>query len=209
MVAAAVGAAATIATTALSSGATSDAANNAANTQMSMFNTAQNDLAPYLNTGAGAASWLTDLTGSGTGGNPLNSPLLQGFQPTEAQLEQTPGYQFTLEQGLKAAQNSAAARGLGVSGAAMKGAESYATGLADTTYQNAFNDYQTQQGNQFNKLLQLATLGGNAANGVEQNGARWGTNIGSSMIAAGNAQANRINAMSNAFLTPLYAVAGG
>jgi hypothetical protein len=63
--------------------------------------------------------------------------------PTQAQLEATPGYQFTLQQGLESTQNSAAARGLGNSGAALKGAATYATGLANQTYQNQFQDMNT------------------------------------------------------------------
>lgn len=75
---------------------------------------------------------------------------------TQADLEATPGYQFTLAQGLKATQNSAAARGLGVSGAALKGAATFATGLSDQTYntrfgqqQQAYNTYLQQQAQQF------------------------------------------------------------
>ena len=45
---------------------------------------------------------------------------------TQARLEQTPGYQFTRDQGLKAVQ-SAAAAGVGVSGSSLKGAGTYAT----------------------------------------------------------------------------------
>jgi hypothetical protein len=71
--------------------------------------------------------------------------------PTQAQLEATPGYKFTLQQGLESVQNSAAARGLGSSGAALKGAATYVTGLADQTYQNNFNDMaQVAQGYQNN-----------------------------------------------------------
>ena len=62
--------------------------------------------------------------------NPINM--------TQAELEATPGYQFTRNQGLKAVQNSAAARGLGSSGMAQRGAAEYATGLADTTWQNVY-----------------------------------------------------------------------
>jgi hypothetical protein len=68
-----------------------------------------------------------------------NAPAMM----TQEQLEKTPGYQFTLAQGLKATQNAAAARGLGISGAALKGAADYATGLADKTYQNQFANSQT------------------------------------------------------------------
>jgi hypothetical protein len=64
-----------------------------------------------------------------------------------------------------------------VSGASLKGAATYATGLADSTYQNQFNnaqsrfkDYtdlntaqQTNLQNQFSRLSGLATIGQNAA----------------------------------------------
>ena len=75
---------------------------------------------------------------------------------TQADLEATPGYQFTKQQGLKAVQNSAAARGLGVSGAALKGAATFATGLSDQTYntrfqqqQDAYKTYLTEKAAQF------------------------------------------------------------
>ena len=77
---------------------------------------------------------------SGTANNISAAPYATTTNLSEAQLEQTPGYQFTLQQGLESTQNSAAARGLGVSGAALKGAATYATGLADNTYQNQFTD---------------------------------------------------------------------
>ena len=70
--------------------------------------------------GQQALTQLQGLTGTGVGGNPLTAPLTSQFQPTMAQLEQTPGYQFSLDQGLKATQNSYAGQGLGASGAAMK-----------------------------------------------------------------------------------------
>jgi hypothetical protein len=81
-----------------------------------------------------------------------NAPNLPSAPPpmTQAQLEATPGYQFNLSQGLKATQSAAAAKGLGVSGAALKGASTYATGLADSTYQNQFNNAQQIYSDLFN-----------------------------------------------------------
>jgi hypothetical protein len=67
------------------------------------------------------------------------APEFAPIEMTQEQLEATPGYQFTLQQGLKAVQNSAAARGLGSSGMAQRGAAEYTTGLADTTWQNVYN----------------------------------------------------------------------
>lgn len=71
----------------------------------------------------------------------------QGF--SQAELEATPGYQFAKSQGLQATQNSAAARGLGVSGAALKGAATFATGLADNTYGAQFTRAMQQQQQDF------------------------------------------------------------
>ena len=68
--------------------------------------------------------------------------------PTQAQLAQTPGYQFELQQGEEATNNSAAARGLSSSGAALKGADAYANNLADTNYQNNYQDLLGTEGAQ-------------------------------------------------------------
>lgn len=142
----------------------SSAARSAANTQANAANKATQlaanqyaqtraDLAPYNTAGvAGTNALVNALPG-----------LVQPFQPTQAQLEATPGYQFALSQGLKSTQNAAAAKGQGISGAALKGAAQYATGLADQTYQNQFNNYQTQNTNAYNKLMGLSSLGENAA----------------------------------------------
>src|SRR6185312_11573121 len=69
---------------------------------------------------------------SAPAGNPLTVPSLT-FAPTQAQLEATPGYQFIKGQGLQSVANSNAAAGRGISGAALKGAAEFATGLAGTT----------------------------------------------------------------------------
>lgn len=169
-----------------------DAANQATNTQMGMFNKVQKNLQPYMDLGqlgnTNLTSRLTELT----------SPITMD----QATLERTPGYQFNLNQGLKAVQNSAAARGLGTSGAALKGAAGYATGLADSTYQNQFNNMVTNQTNAYNRLLSLSQLGENAAAGVGNAGVTTGANIANNITGAANAQAanymNTANAIGNA-----------
>lgn len=134
--------------------------------------------------------------------SPLDSPLLKTFNMSQAELERTPGYQFNLKHGLKAVQNSAAARGLGVSGAAMKGAAEYATGLADNTYQNQFNNYVTNQTNQYNRLMGLANQGAGAAAQTGEFGTQTAANIGSNLVGAANAQGaayiSQGNALANA-----------
>ncbi|SFF76692.1 hypothetical protein [Methylobacterium sp. yr596] len=155
------------------------AAQIAAATQKAMYDQTRADLAPYrdigINAGTQLQNRLTDLT----------APVVMD----QATLMATPGYQFNLSQGLKAAQNSAAARGLGLSGAAIKGATNYATGLADSTYQNQFNNAVTNQQNAYNRLLGVTQLGANAANQTGQFGASTAQGIAQSQQNAGTAQA--------------------
>ena len=165
----------------------------------------RSDTQPFIETGQHVIPQLEYLAKAGpTGGGPnyldMAAANLPG-QMTQAQLEQTPGYQFNLAQGLKATQAAAAARGLGVSGAALKGAAAYATGLADSMYQNQFANAQTrfsdygvlntgQQNNlqnQFSRLQNVASLGENAA-------AQTGT-IGANLM---NTQVNALTTAANA-----------
>lgn len=156
-----------------------DAANTASNTEMNMFNQDKAILQPFVSGGTQGLNMLTDQIGN------LTKPISMN----ESDLQQTPGYQFSLTQGLKATQNSAAARGLGVSGAALKGASSYATGLADNTYQNQFNNANTNQSNAYNRLMGLTQIGQASAAGVGSAGIATGNSIASNTIGAGNAAA--------------------
>lgn len=140
--------------------------------QQNEFNTIEGQLSPFISAGEGGANALTTMLGTGSGGNPATSPLLsnypsfQPFQPTMAQLEGTPGYQFTLDQGLKANQNSFASQGGSESGAAVKGAESFATGLASTTYNQQLQNYLAQQQQGYNQNLSNRQFTYNALTGL-------------------------------------------
>jgi len=69
--------------------------------QQRQFNISQGNLAPFLKTGTQATQQLSQLTG--TPGQGLLTPFSEQFQaPTAAQAEQTPGYQFQLQQGMNA-----------------------------------------------------------------------------------------------------------
>lgn len=170
------------------------AAQIAADTQRQMFQQTQNNLAPYLAVGKQGSEALGNRLTELTTSVPLPPSM------TQADLEATPGYQFTLSQGLKATQNNAAARGLGLSGAAIKGAANYATGLSDQTYNTRFaqgqqlwQDQVTNQGNNFNRLLGTAGIGASAAGVQGQIGAATASGISNNLMAAGGAQAAGIN----------------
>jgi len=195
--AAAVGAAGVIGGSLISSNAAkgaantqSDAANRASDLQMQQFQQMQQNLAPYMQLGSSTIPMLQQMLS----GDRLNTPF--SFNPTMQQLEQTPGYQFTLQQGNKALDNAMAAKGLSLSGAQMKGLDAYNTGLASNTfqqqYQNALQQFNTNYGqatDQYNRAAGLVGLGQNAAAGVGNAGIQTGSNIGNTMTSGANALA--------------------
>lgn len=127
-------------------------AGNQANSQdQAQYNTEQSNLNPLISVGNQAAGQLSGQLPSLTA------------QFTGANLQNTPGYQFTLQQGLEQAQNGFAARGLASSGAAIKGAENYATGLASSTYNTQLQNYLSQNNQIYNMLNGTASLGGQAS----------------------------------------------
>lgn len=112
-----------------------------------------------------------------TGTNPL------------ATLENTPGYQWSLQQGLQGVENSAASRGMQLSGATLKDLNNYAQGAAQQTYNTQVGD-----------LMSLAGLGGSSAGtsanaalaggqGIGSTLSNYGNAVGSNIIGAGNAAA--------------------
>lgn len=154
---------------------------------------------PYLAQGAAAANRLSGAMGYNPDGSiDRSSALQQTFSaPTQDQAAATPGYGFTLDQGLRAVQNSAAARGLGTSGAAIKGAAGYATGLADSTYNDVYSralgtfnaNYNAAAGN-VGRLQQSMTVGANTNTGVGTNSVATSGLIGQSANNAATANAN-------------------
>jgi hypothetical protein len=113
-------------------------------------------------------------------------------------LESTPGYQFTLNQGLKSTQNSYAANGLASSGAASKGAASYATGLAQSTYNQQLQNYLTQNQQIANLLYMPVQTGANAANTLTGAALGTGQGIANSLTGGGNAIAGAATGGANA-----------
>src|SRR5580700_5203980 len=105
------------------------AAKGGQNVELQMFNQLQGLLSPFVKAGTGAIPQIQALLGLGPGGS-------GGMQQA---LENLPGFQFAENQGLKSVQQGFGARGLGDSGAAIKGAEGYAEGLASQNFTNYLN----------------------------------------------------------------------
>jgi len=111
----------------------------------------------------------------------------------QATLEATPGYKFNLSQGIRGVDLSSISRGL--SGAQAKAAATYATGLADSTYQNQFNNANTNKTNAFNRLLQTAAVGTDASKYLASNATSAGNAaLGNSQSVGGTLSSNAIGA---------------
>ena len=182
---AAIQGAATLASTAMQISAANSArktaiktANQAAGTVTDAANTANDLYSPYATAGTNAL-------------NTMSNGMTQQF------LEQTPGYQWNLSQGEQAATNSAAARGLADSGAALKGASTYASGLADSTYQNQWNDENTLANYGYNALNSEANNLTSAATNAAQIKMEGANGSMASTTSAANALSSGLNSIGN------------
>lgn len=170
-----------------------NAANQASQVELQMFDKTQKNLAPYMQYGINSLAELQRAEGlrpgpttPGRGGIP-NGYLTQPF--TFADYKKSPGYNFQMTQGINAIDNSAAARGGIGGGNTLKALDQFGQGLANTDYQQAFNNYTQQQQQLYSFLSGGVGTGANAAAGLGGFGAQTGANIGSNLIGAGNAQA--------------------
>ena len=155
------------------------AGQQASNLDLGAIGKANAYLNPYAQLGAGAAGQLQNLlTGAGSGN-------------AQQALQSMPGYQFQLRQGLESTQNGFAAKGLGSSGAAMKGAADYVNGLTSSDLANYYNMLMGGVGVganaatlQSQNTSNLTTAGANALFGGATNAASLGM-AGAQAAAAG------------------------
>lgn len=198
---AAIGAASTAYGASKASKAQQNAAQMAQDTQMRMYNQTREDLSPYRQLGQKYSNELDARMPYLTSDINIDDELAKNSTVRQA-------YDFTNKQGLKAAQNSAAARGLGVSGAALKGATAFTTGLAQNTYQNLFNMENTNRTNAYSRLKGLVDTGVDASKGTATAGINAANQQSAAYGYAGNAQANAANATGAAVKGASQNVAG-
>lgn len=161
-----------------------NAANQASQTELNMFNQTQANEAPYLAAGNNALPALLNGLGIGggntTGTGSLNAPF------TMQQFQNSPGYNFQLQQGENAVLNNASATGGVKSGNTLKALTQYGQGVANQDYWNAYNAYTTNQNTNFNRLQTIAGSGQNAAANLGSLGSQVASNVGANQIGAGN-----------------------
>jgi hypothetical protein len=170
--AAAVAAGATVYASSQQSSAIKSAQNSANAAQTSEEATLRADLAPYSGQGQAALGVVGDLSGANG---------VDAAKVAQGNFVQSPGYQFQFDQGLRAVDAGAAAKGLTRSGATIKGEESFGQGLASQD----FNTY-------YNNLFNLANMGESAAAKTGAGAITTGQGIAQTDTSAGLAQANII-----------------
>lgn len=137
-----------------------------------------------------------DFRNDPTSGGKAPPDLLKNF--TMQDFEADPGYQFRMDEGNKAINNSAAAQGGLLSGATLKAIQKYSQNLGSQEYQNAFNRFGTNRQNaanvyqnsyerfnnnanlKYNRLMGILAPGQNAAT----NQAGFSQNTGNNLANA-------------------------
>ncbi len=186
--------------------AESAAAANA--TSQKQFDQTREDSAPYRQAGYSSLNKLSDLLGlSGNTTAGGYGDLNKRF--TGADLPNEPGYQFGLNEGRKALEGSAAARGGLYSGATLKALTRYGNDYASTKYGDAYNRFKSDQDTTFNRLSGLAGTGQTANNQVAQAGQINAQTIGNNLIGAGNARGSAYIAQGNALQSGINGAAYG
>jgi hypothetical protein len=118
------------------------------------------------------------------------------------QFQEDPGYAFRMKEGLRALENTAAARGGLMSGNQMRGITRFGQELGSQEFGNAFNRYQAERAARLNPLQSLTGMGQTTAANIAGQAGQFGQAMGANIIGAGNARASGYiggaNALSNA-----------
>jgi hypothetical protein len=177
--------------------------------QKKQYSDQQRNMAPWLQAGKTDLATLQGQLPS------LTAPFTEKFKaPTAATEQNDPGYQFRLQQGMKALQNSASARGDLLSGntlaATTQYGQDYASGeygnvynRAMQEYQNRFNVYNANQTNKFNRLASLSGVGqttGQQLGQIGQNMNNAAAATASGYVGAGNAWSGALSGAGNSIL---------
>lgn len=146
--------------------------------QQGVYGGQQRDLAPYKQAGAGALGQLSDLYNlGGQGGGGMNFDVFRN----------SPDYKFAFDEGTRARENSAAAKGGLLSGNFARDITQYGQGAASQYLVNYVN-----------RLMGISNLGGEAALGGGRLAGQMGGQIAGAYGNLGQAQASGIVGGANA-----------
>ncbi len=201
-------AAATVGSALIGSSASSSAADagvaasaEQARVQKEMFDKQVEFQAPFREAGLKGQNQLLDLLGLSENTKAAGyGSLAKPFSGED--MYKDPGYAFRLNEGVKALDRSAAARGGLLGGNQLRGVTQFGQDYGSQEYMNAFNRYQAERQARLNPLQSLAGQAQTSANTLTSAAGNLGNVLGESAINAGNARASgymgSANAISNA-----------
>ncbi len=173
-----------------SAGAVEDASSRSTNTQLRMYEEGRQDTAPWRIAGEKALNTLTEKINAGPG-----------------EYTQSPGYEFRLNEGKKAIQNAASAKGSVLSPSTSKALTRYAQDYATGDYQNWLANYyqsltplQSMAGLGLTTASQAAAQGNNVAANIGANQLASGYATGAGVINAANSITGNVNSGINNYL---------
>lgn len=175
------------------------AAQQAYNGEQNYMQQNTQNYSPYMNAGSTAINQISQDEQNGTG-------FAQQF--SLGNFMSDPGYQFQLQQGQGAINNSAAATGGVLNGGTEKALAQYTSGLANTTYGDAYNRYLENSQNQYNQLSGTAGMGLSATTSLGAQNGNAQTAAGNDLTQKGNAQAAGDIGVGNAINSGLGSIAG-
>lgn len=172
------------ANTAAQAAADNTAANNAL--ALNIYGQNKATLAPFVGTGTQATGQINSLLGLGT------TPAAQQTQYQNAfkNFQNSTGYQFRQNEGMRSLDNSYASRGVGQSGAAAKAALQYGQNLASGEFGNYLNALTGQQGVGLTAAGAQAGVSTNFVNQTTANNNNAASAAANAAIAKGNATGN-------------------
>lgn len=157
-----------------------DAARRGQDIQQQMFGQTQANLQPWMQAGTQSLAQLGQ--GLQPGGMFTHQFGLQDFQAS-------PAYQFNLQEGQKAIDKAAAARGNLYAPQTLQDISKYSQGLASNEFQNAFQNYRSSVGDVYNRLFNISQGGQSAAAGLGTAGQAYAGNVANLGMAGAQAQA--------------------
>lgn len=122
--------------------------------------------------------------------DPEYGSLLRSFGMQDFQAD--PGYAFRQSEGMKGVENSAAARGGLLSGAALKAIQKYGQDLASQEYGNAYQRFNADQTNKYNRLAGIVNTAQVGTNVLTDAAQKFGDSSSKNILAAGDARASGI-----------------
>ena len=143
---------------------------------------------PYTEAGQQGLTASQDLLG-------LNGP--DAAKTAMDRFQTSPGYQWSLDQGLRAVDAGAAAKGMLRSGATLKAEQTYGSGLADQEFTNYYNRLYNLAGQGLTAAGGVATANQNLIANEEGNATSQNTGITNAANAQNSITGNTLSGLGN------------